>query len=507
MPRLSRGDLVGGQYEVQGCIAHGGLGWIYLAIDNNVHGRHVVLKGLVNSGDVDAMAAAAAEAHALAEVEHPNIVRIHNFVEHVDDTGCPVGYIVMEYVGGTSLKQIRKAARRPPPAEQAMAYIVEIAPAIGLSARSRPRILRFQARQRDADRRTGQAHRPRRRRRHGRRRLRDLRHRRLPGAGDRMDRTDRRHRHLHRGTHTRRPGDGCAAGERPACPRLPGPAEVPVLAQHPSLHRCHPSRHRSRSCPALRVDGGDGRPADRRAVRDRRGERHSGATAEVEPLQPQRGIFGAAHDAAIVPTEVVAALAVPVVDPRDSGAAVLATTSGTPPAQLEHALWLAQGGAHRGSSSSVEIPLRLVRAALEVGDPADARKRLAELSSVLPNDWRLSWYLGQCALLERDYDEAGEHFDEVLAMLPGELAPETRRRRRRGTARRVRRGGPPVRDGVAHRRQLCQRRIRLCSRMHARSGDRAGAVAALDRVPEASAHCAPAGATAIGILLDGLEPG
>src|SRR6201999_4304860 len=42
VPKLSRGDLVGGQYEVQGCIAHGGLGWIYLAIDRNVHHRWVV---------------------------------------------------------------------------------------------------------------------------------------------------------------------------------------------------------------------------------------------------------------------------------------------------------------------------------------------------------------------------------------------------------------------------------------------------------------------------------
>ena len=61
VPKLSRGDLVGGQYEVQGCIAHGGLGWIYLAVDRNVHNRWVVLKGLVNSADADAMAAAAAE--------------------------------------------------------------------------------------------------------------------------------------------------------------------------------------------------------------------------------------------------------------------------------------------------------------------------------------------------------------------------------------------------------------------------------------------------------------
>ena len=117
VPRLSRGDLVGGQYEVRGCIAHGGLGWIYLAIDRNVHNRWVVLKGLVNSADADAMATAEAEALALAEVEHPNIVRIHNFVEHKDSAGTAMGYIVMEYVGGTSLKQICKAHNGPlPPA-------------------------------------------------------------------------------------------------------------------------------------------------------------------------------------------------------------------------------------------------------------------------------------------------------------------------------------------------------------------------------------------------------
>ena len=111
VPKLSRGDLVGGQYEVQGCIAHGGLGWIYLAIDRNVHNRWVVLKGLLNSGDAEAMAVAAAEVLALAEVEHPNIVRIYNFVQHPDSAGVPVGYIVMEYVGGTS----RSSAGAQPP--------------------------------------------------------------------------------------------------------------------------------------------------------------------------------------------------------------------------------------------------------------------------------------------------------------------------------------------------------------------------------------------------------
>ena len=49
-PQLETGELVAGQYDVQGCIAHGGVGWIYLAIDRNVSDRWVVLKGLLQPG-------------------------------------------------------------------------------------------------------------------------------------------------------------------------------------------------------------------------------------------------------------------------------------------------------------------------------------------------------------------------------------------------------------------------------------------------------------------------
>ena len=102
-PRLKAGDLVAGQYEVAGCLAHGGLGWIYLARDRNVSNRWVVLRGLLNSADPDALAAAIAEQRFLAQVSHPNIVEIYNFVTHDD-----AGYIVMEYIGGTSLKSLLK---------------------------------------------------------------------------------------------------------------------------------------------------------------------------------------------------------------------------------------------------------------------------------------------------------------------------------------------------------------------------------------------------------------
>jgi serine/threonine-protein kinase PknG len=130
-PKLKAGDVVAGQYEVAGCLAHGGLGWIYLAKDRNVSDRWVVLKGLLNSGDPDALAAAIAEQRFLAQVEHPLIVEIYNFVTH-----DAAGYIVMEYVGGKSLKAILKDRMRaaagaydPIPVDQAIAYILEVLPA------------------------------------------------------------------------------------------------------------------------------------------------------------------------------------------------------------------------------------------------------------------------------------------------------------------------------------------------------------------------------------------
>src|SRR5262249_29429209 len=41
-PALRQGDLVADQYRVAGCLAYGGLGWIYLAEDERVANRWVV---------------------------------------------------------------------------------------------------------------------------------------------------------------------------------------------------------------------------------------------------------------------------------------------------------------------------------------------------------------------------------------------------------------------------------------------------------------------------------
>ena len=130
-PGLSTGELVAGQYEILGPLAHGGLGWIYLGRDRAVSNRWVVLKGLLNEDDPDAIAAAVAERRFLAQIEHANIVNIYNFVTHRG-----AGYIVMEMVGGESLNAKLKKRRAanggaadPLPVTDAIAYILGVLPA------------------------------------------------------------------------------------------------------------------------------------------------------------------------------------------------------------------------------------------------------------------------------------------------------------------------------------------------------------------------------------------
>ena len=109
-PRLRPGELVAGQYEVLGCLAHGGLGWIYLARDRNVCDRWVVLKGLLNYWR---------QRRAWRRRRRASVPRRGRAPEHRRDlqlrAACEgtasSGYIVMEYVGGQRCKQIVQRAR------------------------------------------------------------------------------------------------------------------------------------------------------------------------------------------------------------------------------------------------------------------------------------------------------------------------------------------------------------------------------------------------------------
>ncbi|WP_410644208.1 tetratricopeptide repeat protein [Amycolatopsis sp. lyj-346] len=123
LPKLKRGERVGDRYDVLGCFARGGLGWVYLAADTALSGQHVALKGVINSGNAVLRAMARVERDVLVRLNHPNIVRISDFVEHVSPGGDgePDTYLVMEYVGGRSLRDLLQQGP-PPRVEHVIVY-------------------------------------------------------------------------------------------------------------------------------------------------------------------------------------------------------------------------------------------------------------------------------------------------------------------------------------------------------------------------------------------------
>ncbi|MGV9362096.1 tetratricopeptide repeat protein [Amycolatopsis sp. NPDC003731] len=122
LPKLNRGERVGDRYDVLGCFARGGLGWVYLAADSALAGQHVALKGVINSGNAVLKAMARVERDVLVRLDHPNIVRISDFVEHTPPGGGePDTYLVMEYVGGRSLRDLLKQGP-PPRVEHVIVY-------------------------------------------------------------------------------------------------------------------------------------------------------------------------------------------------------------------------------------------------------------------------------------------------------------------------------------------------------------------------------------------------
>jgi serine/threonine-protein kinase PknG len=429
IPTLRPGSLVAGQYEVQGCLAHGGLGWIYLALDRNVNDRWVVLKGLLDAGDADAMAAAVAERRFLAQISHPNVVTIHNFVEHPGADGAPVGYIVMEYVGGSSLKELLNIRRRPDggydplPVAQAIAYALESLPALGhlhtlglAYCDFKPdNVIQY-------DRQL---------------KLIDL------GAVIRLDDQDS----AVYGTIGYQAPEIATAGPSPSSDihtvgrtlavlalgivpsrggkptTLPQAHEHPVLARHESFHR-------------LLLRATDPDPLRRFDSADEMADQLTGVLREVLAAEdgvarpgrsvvfgPPRGTFasgllGPGHAPGRPdPLRVARLLPVPAVDTADPAAGMLATASTADPAEI---LRLA-GTVH---DPSLELRLRVVRAHQELGDVRAAGAELDAIAARGLGDWRLEWMRGITALVAGDPAAAAGLFDVVLATLPGEAAPK-----------------------------------------------------------------------------------
>ncbi|MGW2547442.1 protein kinase domain-containing protein, partial [Kitasatospora sp. NPDC001574] len=127
VPRLSRGDLLADRYRVEGCIGHGGFGWVYLAHDERLNNRPVALKGLIDAADPARVEEAAEEKRFLIELRHDDIVDIYDFVTHGPAGGSQRGYhgyLVMEYVPGYSLERPELFGRLE--TEQVIGYVLRV---------------------------------------------------------------------------------------------------------------------------------------------------------------------------------------------------------------------------------------------------------------------------------------------------------------------------------------------------------------------------------------------
>ena len=93
-------------YQVEGELGKGGYGLV-LAGQHRLIGRKVAIKILLDtSEDPELRARFLAEARVLAELDHPHIVRVHDYVEH--EGTC---LLVMELLPGGTLKQRLQAGK------------------------------------------------------------------------------------------------------------------------------------------------------------------------------------------------------------------------------------------------------------------------------------------------------------------------------------------------------------------------------------------------------------
>ncbi|TDC68155.1 serine/threonine protein kinase [Actinomadura sp. GC306] len=503
-PKLSPGDLVGGQYGVLGCLAHGGLGWIYLAKDRNVSDRWVVLKGLLDSGDADAMAAAAAERAYLAEVEHPNIVKIYNFVQHDGD-----GYIVMEYVGGQSLKDILLRQPQPPgekhlPLAQAIAYGLEVLRAFEyLHAQG---LVYCDFKPDNVIQSEEQL------------RLIDL------GGVRRLDDPDGA---IYGTVGYQAPeiaDDGPSVSSdlytvgralavlsfpfrgytRTFANALPPRSQIPLLQRFESFDRF--LRRATHEDPAQRFQDAAEMAEQLTGVL-----REVLAAEDGVPRPAPSGLFGPERFAArmadggtaesalppVPPAVAASALPVPLVDGADPAAAFVSGLTALEPAQVAEA-------ASKAPQRTPEVRLAHARAKIELGAAEEAGELLDEVAAERPGDWRVDWYRAIALLSQGRVQEAEPRFDRLYGLLPGEAAPKL------GLAycRELRAPLDAIRlyEMVWRTDQSYINAAFGLARVHLAAGDRGAAVAALNSVPEISIRYVTAQVAAVATAVRGRSP-
>ncbi|MGE5655500.1 MAG: tetratricopeptide repeat protein [Actinomycetota bacterium] len=474
IPTLNAGNLLAGQYEVKGAIAYGGLGWIYLGFDKTLS-RYVVLKGLLNTEDEASAAVAVAERKFLAAVKHANIVGIYNFVNQGSE-----GFIIMEYVGGKTLKEIRKS-RGPLPVSEAIAYIHRILAAfsylhsLGLVyCDFKPDNVMLESN--DV-------------------KLIDL------GGVRRIDDLD---------------GDiygtvGYTAPEvseeGPSIPSdlftigrtlavlltdikgfstehqyiLPSPQEEPLFGQQESLYR-------------FLIKATAQNPDDRFQSADEMAEQLLGVLREVvatetnTPRPAASSLFGGDVLSMMSNNDLQPLrssyhqLPIPLLDTTDPAFNTILYASAIPdPNKRVGSLKQVVEQFPKSSEAS----LRLANSLIEVGAYSEAEQHLAKVEEKDAWDWRVLWYRGRSLMAQGKFKEAQAAFDQVYFDLPGELAVKLALGLAAESANNWQLA-IKMYDLVSHTDPSFTAAAFGLARCRSAIGDRKGAVVALERVPQSS---------------------
>jgi serine/threonine-protein kinase len=127
--------LVGGRYELGAVLGRGGMAEVHMGRDVRL-GRNVAVKTLRAdlASDPTFQARFRREAQSAASLNHPAIVAVYDTGEDLLN-GTPLPYIVMEYVDGTTLRELLQSGRRLLP-ERALEIVAGVLQALEYSHRN-----------------------------------------------------------------------------------------------------------------------------------------------------------------------------------------------------------------------------------------------------------------------------------------------------------------------------------------------------------------------------------